>query len=83
MNKIIDRQEIKKFRGSVPERSHAAFVTLSDFSKDARDEAIREGYKRIGLINGRQLVDLLVEHYEDLSDEMKLQLRLRYALMPE
>ena len=79
----ISHQVIRQFRGSVPEKSQAAFVTTSDFTKAAREEAIREGYKKIGLINGLQLVDLLVEHYDALSLEIKERLRLRRTLMPE
>ena len=79
----IDHKEISKFRGQVPMDSQAAFVTLSDFTKRAREEAGRAGFKRIGLINGRQVVDLLVEHYESLLPQMKELLNLRYVLVPE
>lgn len=79
----IDHKEITKFRGQVPEKSQAAFVTLSDFTKKAREEATRAGFKPIGLINGQQVVDLLIEHYESLLPQLQELLRLRRVLIPE
>ncbi len=79
----IDHKIIKSFRGSVPDRCQAAFVTTANFTAKAREEALRPGYKRIGLINGAQLVDLLTEHYDDLSPELKEKLHLRMTLIPE
>ena len=78
----VDHNAIKHFRSSVPERSQAAFVTTSDFTAKARDEAEKEGFKKIGLINGPQLVDILIEHYDDLDMEVRGQLKLRKTLIP-
>ncbi len=78
----IDHQAIKDLRGSVPERTHAAFVTTSDFTERARLEAHKEGFKKIGLINGSQFVDILIEHYDDLSEEVRAKLNLRKTLVP-
>lgn len=78
----VDHNAIKRFRSSVPERSQAAFVTTSDFTSKARDEAEKEGFKKIGLINGTQLVDILIEHYDDLDVEVRNQLKLRKVLIP-
>lgn len=79
----IGHNDISRFRGQVPEKSQAAFVTLSDFTEKARKEADRPGYKTVGLINGSQVVDLLIDHYEDLLPETKDLLRLRYVLIPQ
>lgn len=78
----INHGMIRAFRSSVPERTQAAFVTTSDYTEKARAEAQREGFKKIGLINGSQLVDILVEHYDDLSDDMRARLNLRKTLLP-
>lgn len=78
----ISHQDIQRFRSSVPERTQAAFVTTSDFTAKAREEAEREGFKKIGLINGVQFVDILVEHYDDLSEEVRNQLNLKKTLLP-
>lgn len=90
----IDHKAIQQFRISVPDTFQAAFVTTSDFNKKAREEAAKPGFKRIGLVNGSQFADILIEHYADLSDEpgeelgisveaIKDKLRLRHTLIPE
>jgi predicted Mrr-cat superfamily restriction endonuclease len=79
----IDHRLVKDLRGAVPDASQAAFVTTSQFTKRALKEATKDGFKRIGLINGSQLVDILVEHYDDLSDELRDKLRLRRTFIPE
>ncbi len=78
----VNHNEIKRFRSSVPERAQAAFVTTSKFTSKARDEAEKEGFKKIGLISGAQLVDILIEHYDDLSAEVREKLNLRKTLIP-
>lgn len=78
----ISHQTIQQFRSRVPERSQAAFVTTSDFTSKAREEAEREGFKKVGLINGIQLVGILVENYDHLSEEVKTKLGLRKTLIP-
>lgn len=78
----ISSSNIRDFRGSVPEKAQAAFVTTADFASTARDEADKPGFKKIGLINGQQLVDILVDHYDTLSTEMKEELNLGRTLIP-
>ena len=65
------------------EKAQGAFVTTGGCTKRAREEAEKEGFKRIGLIDGEQLVDILNEQYERLSGEMRERLGLRRALVPE
>lgn len=79
----IDDKTIKHFRSSVPERVQAAFVTTSTYTKKAREEAEKEGFKKIGLIDGSQLVDILIEHYDDLAEEVRDKLNLRKTLIPK
>ncbi|MHB8624982.1 MAG: restriction endonuclease [Aggregatilineales bacterium] len=79
----VDHKAIHNFRASVPQDSQGAFVTTSDFTKKAREEADKVGFQRIGLVNGEQVVGILIERYEALSDTLKQKLRLRPTLMPE
>lgn len=81
--RTINAKDIRDFRGAVPQNSQAAFVTTARFNKKAREEAVRQGFKRVGLVDGRQLIDILVEHYEELSQELKDKLRLRRTLVVE
>jgi restriction system protein len=78
----ISPKQIKDFRSSVPEKPQAAFVTTSQFQKKAREEAEKEGFKKIGLIDGLQLVDLLIEHYEEIPGELQDKLNLERVLIP-
>jgi restriction endonuclease Mrr len=66
----------------VPEKAQAAFVTTSNYRKKAREEAEKVGFKRIGLIDGDQLVDILAEQYDDLPREIRDKLGLRRVLVP-
>lgn len=79
----IGPKAIKEFRASVPDNGQGAFVTTATYAKKAREEAEREGFKRIGLIDGKQLVDILSEEYERLPGELREKLRLRRGLMGE
>jgi restriction system protein len=51
------------------------------FCVRATDVALDAGFPRIGLVNGRQLVDLLVEHWEDIPLEFRERLGLRPGLV--
>ena len=82
-NSSVSAKTIRDFRGAVPEKSAGAFISTSKFAKKAREEAVKPGFKQIGLIDGSQLVDILVDHYENFSVELKDKLRLRRALVLE
>ncbi len=77
----IGPKAVKEFRASVPDKAQGAFVTTSSYTKKAREEAEREGFKRIGLIDGGQLVDVLAEEYDRLPQEVRERLGLRRALV--
>ena len=77
----IGPRAVKEFRASVPDRAQGAFVTTSGYTEKAREEAEREGFKRIGLIDGGQLVDILAEEYDRLPQEVREKLGLRRVLV--
>ncbi len=58
----IQSPEIQKVRGSLDPNEQGLIITTSDFSKGAKSEANHEKKTAIGLINGLQLVKLLMEH---------------------
>jgi restriction system protein len=43
--------------------------------------ALEPSIPRIGLVNGRQVVDLLVEHWSDIPEEFRTRLGLRPGLV--
>ncbi len=53
---------IQQVRGSLGTHEQGLIVTTSDFSKGARDEATRANATPVGLMNGEQLVDLLIQN---------------------
>ena len=53
---------VTQLRGSLQVHQHGIIITTSDFSKTARAEASAPGKTHIGLINGKELVELLIKH---------------------
>ena len=83
LGNTVDHRTVKEFRASVPDKAQAAFVTTSRYTKKARGEAEREGFRRIGLIDGEQLVDILAEEYDRLPAEVREKLGLRRVLVAD
>ena len=77
----IKANDVKGLRQSIPSQGQGAFITTADFQSGASDIALEEGFPRIGLVNGRQLVDLLVEHWEDIPEDFKNKLGLKHGLV--
>lgn len=74
----IGSPEVQKLTGSLaPGGSELGlFITLGTFSKDAVH--IGRSRQDLRLINGSEFVDLVLEHYEQLSSEWKRLLPLRH-----
>jgi restriction system protein len=53
---------VTQLRGSLQVHQQGILITTSDFSKQARTEAVAPNKARIGLVNGEKLVDLLIKH---------------------
>ncbi len=77
----ISANTVKALRQSIPSGGQGAFITTADFQASARDVALEVGFPRIGLVNGSQLVDLLVEHWADIPEEFKNKLGLKQGLV--
>jgi restriction endonuclease Mrr len=65
----------------IPSGEQGAFITTADYQPSARAVADEVGFPRIGLINGHQLVDLLIKHWEDIPQEFKDKLGLKPGLV--
>ena len=63
---------VRNLRGT-RESGRKLFVSASGYTQDARNEAGAD----IRLLNGLQLVDLLIEHYENLPVEFKARVPLK------
>ncbi|MEX2554098.1 MAG: restriction endonuclease [Actinomycetota bacterium] len=77
----ISAAKVRELRQAIPFGGQGAFITTADFQRAASDVALEPGFPRIGLINGRQLVDLLVEHWSDIPSEFRERLGLRPGLV--
>jgi restriction system protein len=53
---------VQQVRGSLGTHDQGLIITTSNFSNGARDEAERPNAVPVALMNGEQLVALLVEH---------------------
>ena len=67
----IPPKEIRDFRGAMQGRADKGlFITSGHFSKQASDEASRDGATPIDLIDGDRLCDLLKDNQRGVKTEM-------------
>lgn len=78
----ITANTVKALRSNIPAGGQGAFITTADYQKQAKEIAVEQGFPRIGLINGAQLVDILAEHWNDLPNEFQEKLNLKIGLIP-
>ena len=78
----VNANAVKQLRSSIPQAGQGAFITTAGFQKSAFDVASEQGFPPIGLINGHQLVDLLIEHWAAIDPEFQDQLGLKFGLVP-
>ena len=77
----VSARTVRQLRSSIPVNGQGAFITTADYQAKATDVALEAGFPRIGLINGHQLVDLLVEHWGSIPEEFRERLGLRPGLI--
>jgi restriction system protein len=77
----ISANTVKQLRSAIPTNGQGAFITTADFQKKSHEIANEQNFPRIGLINGKQLVDLLIEHWEDIPEEYREKLGLKRGLV--
>jgi predicted Mrr-cat superfamily restriction endonuclease len=77
----VSASTVRQLRQSIPYGGQGAFITTADFQTAAADIALDPGFPRIGLINGRQLVDLLIQHWSDIPPEFRERLGLKPGLV--
>lgn len=77
----VNAGTVRQLRQAIPFGGQGAFITTADYQGAAADVALEAGFPRIGLINGRQLVDLLIEHWSDIPPEFRERLGLKPGLV--
>lgn len=78
----INANVVKALRANIPAGGQGAFITTADYQKAAKEIAVEQGFPRIGLINGEQLVDILAEHWNDIPVDFQEKLSLKVGLIP-
>lgn len=78
----IGIDEVLRIRGALAGDEHGAIATTSKFTKQAREEAKSQGKKRIALIDGHNLVELILTHYDEIDDDYKNLLGLKKKEIP-
>jgi len=68
----IGNKDILAMRGTLAQGEHACFVTLSDFSKKAIEEAEAPGKIPVKLIDGEDLATLILKNFEDIDEKYKV-----------
>lgn len=58
----IPSKVVRELRGGLSTHEQGLIITTSDFSKSAIDEANRSDTQPVGLMNGKELIELLVEN---------------------
>lgn len=79
----INASTVQSLRQIIPSGAQGTFITTSDFQKKALEIAVEPGFPRIGTINGKQLVDILSDVWEDIPDEFRAKLGLKRGLVLE
>ena len=77
----ITANVVRQLRQAIPFGGQGAFITTAGFQSAAGDVALEAGFPRIGLVNGHQLVDLLIEHWNDIPGEFQERLGLKPGLV--
>ncbi len=70
-SRTISEPSIRSFRGALKRDYQGCFITLSEYTKTARDSARDTAKVLINLINGHQFIDILTEQYEAVIDLMR------------
>ena len=78
----VHASAVQQVRGGLPMDGRGAVVTTSGFGLSARKAATAEGFQPVELVDGGQLVDLLVEHWSDISEDLQKRLGLKPGLVP-
>lgn len=73
----IGNKHILALRGALSHSEHGCFVTLSNFTSQAQEEAEAPGKTLIKLIDGNDLSALVLKHWEEIGDDYKKILGIR------
>ncbi|KPL68313.1 hypothetical protein SZ64_09385 [Erythrobacter sp. SG61-1L] len=77
----VGEPEVSQLLGTLGEGEFALFVTLGSYSRQAR---VRErNTPRLRLLDGEELVELILEHYSQLSPRYRTMIPLKQIYVPD
>lgn len=76
----IKESTILSLKGAMQEGDYGLFVTLSDYTKNAKN--FLESHPVIRGINGTELVDLIFKYYDDLDEKYQQIIPLKMVYIP-
>lgn len=76
----IKESTIQSLKGAMREGDYGLFVTLSNYTKNARNYL--DATPIIRGIDGTELVDLILKHYDDLKSKYKKMIPLKMVYIP-
>ncbi len=68
----IGERDIRSFRGALQNDFQGCFITLSKFTQRALQSANREGYKPIQLVDGMKFIELFIQQYDKIIEEIRI-----------
>lgn len=68
---VIGNKEVMALRGALSQGEHGCLLTLSGFSQQAVEESQAPGKIPIKLISGNDLAEIILKHFDEISDEYK------------
>ncbi|MEZ5710093.1 MAG: restriction endonuclease [Blastomonas sp.] len=76
----IGRPEVQQLHGAIEIGEHGLFVTLGNFSADAR--TYERGKPNLRLIDGPTLIELIYSHYHEFDPRYQMLLPLKRTYIP-
>jgi restriction system protein len=80
VNSAIQEDRIQALKGLMHEGDYGLFVTLSDYTKNAKK--FLEDNPRIRGINGPEFVGLFLKYYKQLDDKYRDMIPLKEVFIP-
>ena len=80
-DKDVVEKDVQALKGAMKNNDYGLFVTLTDYKDNAKDYL--QDHSEIRGICGSELVDLLLEYYDKLSDKYRAIIPLKRVYIPD
>lgn len=80
-DKDVPEKDVQALKGAMQNNDYGLFVTLSDYSENAKKYL--NDHTEIRGISGSELVDLLLQYYDKISDKYRAIIPLKKVYIPD